>query len=412
MKKEHIVDQIKDEGKSIIIDQVKGFVREGISQILIGSGLSLTLKSLGAMVLGSSEHPPFLIKKRRSRFLIEDPDFAVQQYSAEKPISPHIPYVELANFSKLLAKGKKPTIELQIKRDKFQLRRWENEETDWLVDSALGALKQENRVTRDSAVVRVSEVRPTKEGCILVIQEARYKDQAMSNLILDFDELPNGQKSDATIRAQLLKEYGSKLPPLHDDRLVNSLGCAVLVFYELEGKLVPLQVMRSVDTAVFNGGGWHCTASGAAEWPKDPGSTEDSFQAYIEDDIYRELRDEVGFPPGSVKLELVGICRELMRGGKPQLFFIGFSEQAPEKIAKQMEAARLEQIRARNEVKFAEPVEVLRHPYLHEARSFKDKDHLEASALKLGFTAEATACLYYFFDMMNAAEHEFERRQM
>lgn len=413
MKKIDIVDVAKDEATSFIKDEItkyaKWLVNNTLVSMIVGAAVPVSLEKLKSIILSSSEVPPSLIKKSRSRFLNEDPEYAVKQYSAEQTIAPNIPYVELANFSNLLAKGKKPKIELDIKRGKFELESWDDHETEWLVEAGSGALRAENRVTHDSAVVRVSDVKPTEDGAVFTIQEARYSQQARSNLILDFDELPHGRKSSKSIRDQLLRKYGSKLPPLSESHLVNSLGCAVLVFYEFEGRLVPLQVMRTVDTAVFNGGGWHCTASGAAEWPTDPARTDNSFQAYIEDDIYEELRVEVGFPPHSVRLELVAVCRELARGGKPQLFFIGFSDAAPEKIAKQMETARLKQIEARKNNPFAEPIEVQRHPFMHEAKSFSSKDEVDGSATKFGFTPEAAACLYYFFDMINAAESE-ERR--
>jgi hypothetical protein len=43
----------------------------------------------------------------------------------------------------------------------------------------------------------------------------------------------------------------------------------VPILYQHNGEVKPLLVPRAKGVAIFNEGGWHCSASGAAEWP-DP----------------------------------------------------------------------------------------------------------------------------------------------
>jgi hypothetical protein len=100
-------------------------------------------------------------------------------------------------------------------------------------------------------------------------------------------------------------------------------------------------------------GGWHPSASGAVKWPSDPTLTEGSFERTFIADLYDEIREEIGLFRSSeekyhcfeteeiyrpfrsfvgnlegddiLQLQPVAFCREMLRGGKPQLFFIGYT---------------------------------------------------------------------------------------
>jgi hypothetical protein len=92
--------------------------------------------------------------------------------------------------------------------------------------------------------------------------------------------------------------------------------------------------------AVFSGG-YHCTASGETMWR----DTARSFGEVFTQDMCRELYEEVGLTEQDLAwIYPVAFCREFLRGGKPQLFFAGFTKVPPQEINTRRRAAIQRQI--------------------------------------------------------------------
>lgn len=147
-----------------------------------------------------------------------------------------------------------------------------------------------------------------------------------------------------SIRSLMAQSYGPRLPPLDEPRLSNALGLSVVVWRRTEdGNTVPYLPRRAAKRSAVYPGGYHCTASGEAEWNSQAATFEEMFTA----DICRELYEEVGL----TRVDLgwivpVALCREFLGGGKPQLFFVAFANVPPRALAERRREAIQRQILA------------------------------------------------------------------
>ena len=188
----------------------------------------------------------------------------------------------------------------------------------------------------------------------LRVQRCNYSDGLRSNYAMDLKGHIKLGAADVSFRAVLQAQYGRRLPPLSDTRLSNAVGIAMVLFYKTEhGEILPYLprrakpgiVSETVGTtkkqAVFSGG-YHCTASGETMW-KDAART---FKEVFTQDMCRELYEEVGLTEQDLQwIHPVSFCRELLRGGKPQLFFAGFTKVPPSEINARRRDAIQRQIR-------------------------------------------------------------------
>uniref|UniRef100_Q01Q77 NUDIX hydrolase n=1 Tax=Solibacter usitatus (strain Ellin6076) TaxID=234267 RepID=Q01Q77_SOLUE len=153
----------------------------------------------------------------------------------------------------------------------------------------------------DETIVRLAR----HEGETLWVQPCRYSDGVKSNYAMD---------GPGELRPVLAAEYGHRLPPFSDLRLANGIGVAVVVF-DAEGR--PYLPRRAPRQSVFPGG-YHCTASGEAQWSEGPLT----FEHLFTENICRELEEEVGLTRADLEwIRPVAFCREFLRAGKPQFFF-------------------------------------------------------------------------------------------
>jgi hypothetical protein len=168
----------------------------------------------------------------------------------------------------------------------------------------------------------------------LRVQRAAYSDGLKSNYAMD---------GAGELRPLLLAEYGRRLPPLGDARLSNALGAAVVVS-GADGR--PYLPRRARGQSVFPGG-YHCTASGETVW-SDAGGFDGLFTA----GICRELEEEVGLARADLDwIRPLGLCREFLRAGKPQLFFAARTPLSTQELAARRRAAIARQIaRGRQEI--------------------------------------------------------------
>jgi len=296
----------------------------------IVSGLE-GLKAAKEFCEAVSPHLAGLIRSPSDRFLNYDPAFLLRDaYSRERSIdNGGIPYTEICDFSKLVElkdAWDDTKVELQVK-GKF-IR--DTGGTLWQPACSAGftALRDSKRILANEETIRVSKAdinyneKKEPKSLSLTLEKATYFDLAHSNLILDFDrDKPNSHTS---LRTQLLsqRECDCRLPPLDEPRLANTLGIACLLFYWERNAWIPYLVKRVRDLAVFPGG-VHCTASGVASWPEKPET--ETLENFVTKHMLAELDEEVGLKPEDlIDFRPVSLCREMARGGKPQLFYSGF----------------------------------------------------------------------------------------
>src|SRR6185437_12427918 len=121
------------------------------------------------------------------------------------------------------------------------------------------------------------------------------------------------------------------------------IGIAVIIFYKADdGGIIPYLPKRATkNQAVFHDG-YHCTASGETMWH----GPEETFDEIFTNDICRELQEEVGIERDDlVWIYPISLCREFLRGGKPQIFFFCFTRLPPGEINRRRQTAILKQIR-------------------------------------------------------------------
>jgi hypothetical protein len=289
------------------------------------------------------------------------------------------------NWCKDFMEARQPTIEIALKPGRFELASWGIGDGDRISTAGFESFRAHKPTTFDGPAVRIDGYRISGRRLLLQAQHATYFTQVRSSLILDYrHRLANG--SVLSLRDLFRQEFGQLLPPLSDQRLANTLGVAALIFCSSEDGLTPYLVARTREVAVNDlGNEWHCTASGVAElrdFGSDPGD-------FMEFSIRKELEEEVGLVDEDLAdLAPIAFCRELMRGGKPQFFYLGTTRLPLSEITRKLKGARR---RAR---KMGDIIENTAMPLLRRPETFKD-----ATTLFQGKTisAEAAACLHYFF---------------
>lgn len=363
--------------------------KDGIMTIKGHGRQSNTLIEVTRKLLTNAEVSPMITRRLvPDPFLRQDPQADIRDYASESPISIYLPYVEIINWCEQLAKNIKPEIEVKADlRGEFPLKSWGPGDGDRIREQALADFCKSKPMTFDGPTVRIESAIPCESKLYLSIQKAKYFDQLRSNLILDY-KYKTQTGAQLTLRDILRQEFGASLPPLEDRRMANTLGIAALIMVRSDDDFTPYLVSRSRDVAVFNyGGEWHCTASGVAELPSD----KDREVFFYKDSMLKELDEEVGILEHELDaLEPVAFCREMTRGGKPQMFFLGITSLDRPILAEKLKEARK---RSKNQNMIVENTAM---PLLRRPANLSNEEAL-AMFYKKGFTIEAAACLHYFF---------------
>ena len=229
-----------------------------------------------------------------------DAAWLLERYADEVPVLPGVPYTRIGGagpYETLRAEGEfrlTPVVDLKPQLD------------------------------YDETVVRLA-------GCdagTLLVQPSAYSEGVKSNYAMDG---PGG------LRDILRADYGARLPPLADTRLSNAIGTAIVVF---DGDGRPCLPLRAPRQQVFPDG-YHCTASGETVWRE--GAL--TFEALFTGNICRELEEEVGLERADLEwIRPLALCREYLRGGKPQFFFAGRTKLRADELRKRRRAAIARQV--------------------------------------------------------------------
>lgn len=355
----------------------------------LGRPTSAVLEKGRDYLTESGHASPSLVKSivGKSKFLNHDSDVIIQTYAREKIIVDKIPYCEIQNF---IGKNKKCSIELSILSNSFELEPWKNDIGNQISHSGYRENIKKDHVNSNKKLIRVDDFEKLGNAFLLKIKPAFYEQQAKSNLILDYKKKIS-DNCDLSLRDLLNDEFKGKLPPFNEPRLANTLGIATMIFFKEEGAEVPFLAKRSRTTGVFNEAPtWHCTSSFAARWQDIDTDCPSLFENMIIRHLKLELLKEAGISADDVfDLRPLAFCRELMRAGKPQLFFAGKTNLSYDILAFNFDKARNEVIQNN------ERPETTSIPFVRSSGDFVTIPNILESLSNQKITSEAAAALYY-----------------
>ncbi len=178
----------------------------------------------------------------------------------------------------------------------------------------------------DQPALRVADVSKTEKGIVYLVEEATYYDQVGSNLSLDAT-LPVGigvvPATTGSARAWDIAQSGSgkHLPSLSASRLSNTLGVAVGIrATDRSGRVGVIARRRGPNVDVYPNM-WHVPFSFALSF-MPPLPKQGELASLVNFDYAKELAEETKLEYGEItSVYPVALCRDLVRGGKPQLFF-------------------------------------------------------------------------------------------
>lgn len=161
------------------------------------------------------------------------------------------------------------------------------------------------------------------------VQKASYFDQLGTNLTLDWASGKIQKGSARTIRPTIRNAFElpveGALVELSRSNLANTVGVATILI--TSDDFMFLRV-RSSKVAVMSGEfKLHCSASGVFKWDHiEALHGESAFRIFTEG-VIDEIRTEINIGSSDIK-EIIPLAfaRELVRGGKPQLFFLVMTE--------------------------------------------------------------------------------------
>lgn len=177
--------------------------------------------------------------------------------------------------------------------------------------------------------LRLVNITEANDRVKLSVQSVEYKDYARTNLLLDAKP---GNKSQ-TLREYLHKNGG--LENLNESPLGNNLGINILLL-TADGTLV---IQRRSKKVAFRQGEFFPSVSGTFSL-HDVSNNEVSLEQMP---ILREACEETGVKIGDVpagKMFFLGITRELIRGGEPDMFFFAETNLSEKDMRRNWNSAR------------------------------------------------------------------------
>lgn len=173
----------------------------------------------------------------------------------------------------------------------------------------------------DGCNVRLKAIRGEDERAVLLVQPARYHDYIRSNLCLDFRLKPGV----STLREEVHAD--GALDGFQDSPLANLIGINMLVFTPSGKLVVPTRSAK----ATFRRGTHTPSSSGTLE-PSD----------VLAKNFFAETHRELGLTEADVQSgpHFVGMSRELVRGGQPEMFFFATVKRTTEEIHRAWKSAQ------------------------------------------------------------------------
>lgn len=238
-----------------------------------------------------------------------------------------LPYKELVDFLK-----NESTIRLDTTDfDKpFQLPDDLLEKTQ----SAFDCFKSKRMLKTNDNTVRIAgftEKNDVANEFVCKVQRATYYDQVHTNLTLD--RLFSGIEENSVRSLDL--GHNNSLRPFEESIMANTLGVSAIWVMEdktkssREKRLKYYLMPRSRKTGVYNG--MLSSLGGVAQIPDGDTFKECTLEKYAEEEMRREFIEESGvdhliktgkLKDSDINITPLAFVRDLIRGGKPQFFFL------------------------------------------------------------------------------------------
>jgi len=188
--------------------------------------------------------------------------------------------------------------------------------------------KSSKRYYNDVNLRLISIEKTKKNKVIFKVQPVKYKDFVHTNLLMDARIAKK-----ISLRERLHKD--GKLESLEKSPLANHLGINILLF-TADGSLI---LQKRSSKVAFRSRELCSSASGAISILDVPVNN----MTLKEMPKLREAFEEIGIEPEDVILETIsflGMTRELIRGGKPEMFFLAYTKLSERQVKERWQEAK------------------------------------------------------------------------
>ncbi len=189
---------------------------------------------------------------------------------------------------------------------------------------------RKKRIYSNEENLRLTDIIEEGERVIFKVQSVCYEHYLHTNLVLDAQS--KGKKT--TLRDYLHSQ--GELESLNDSPLANNLGINILLF-TADGSLIMQKRSRKV---AFRTGELCPSVSGTMTLIDLGDDSERSLDSIPK---LREAFEELGIHRKDIPLDqlhFLGVTRELIRGGEPEIFFFGKTDLSEKEVKKKRENAR------------------------------------------------------------------------
>jgi len=180
-------------------------------------------------------------------------------------------------------------------------------------------LKWRRRTYHNDNNVRLIDLRASTGRVALTVQDVEYESYVRTNLVLD----RKINHHESTLRK--LVHGNGNLEPMSESPLANNLGVNILIF-TIDGQLI---VQKRSNNVIVRPNEYCPSASGTVM----SGDIPNQGATLSEISLIREADEELGYRAASGgDIFLLGVTRELIRGGEPELFLVSKSDLSASEI--------------------------------------------------------------------------------
>jgi 8-oxo-dGTP pyrophosphatase MutT (NUDIX family) len=226
--------------------------------------------------------------------------------SGQTPFEVVLPYQEIVDFVS------NPKTSISVNPD---IKNYESSaELKQLTQEAFDKYIESKPHTTDDPIVRLAQLQIDEQNYSAPLSRSTYFEQVRTNLTLDYL-----MKGGRTLRA-IDFEVANDLPEFKKSKMVNSIGVSGVVYFSRGTQKYIFAKLRKGTEGIF--GLMFGTTSGVVELSD---STPSDLVDLASNDMLREFREETGVSEQdatAVTITPLAFVRELMRGGKPQFFFL------------------------------------------------------------------------------------------
>lgn len=228
---------------------------------------------------------------------------------------------QIVEFDNSVGRIPMASIEVRAIDDPFRL----DPEIEHLTQAVIDEIRLAHLGITNGTSVRLAGCSSEADHGELRVQPVGHFDYLRTNLQMD-----RPLEGDVTLR-QLAHPQGV-LEPLEASKTANPLGVDILLF-TAEGEMIVQK--RSTRMAV-RPGALAPSASGGFDWTDVAGAA-----TLADVPVWREATEELGISGEQIRdMRVLGITRELARGGQPEAFFAGIVDARRDEIEASWQAAK------------------------------------------------------------------------